>query len=198
MARLSTNDFQDSKRGVTLVELIFVMVIFTIIISIVLGTSQAARQKSRNVLAKSEINNLALAIEAFKTYYGDYPRLSAYPLGNDKQAQLLAAKELFDLLTGVKIMQLTSREITLLQAPVGKVPRFIEASSLTTDDPEHPTYFLDPWGNPYNYYYKTHNIQQDSNWKFTGFILLSRGIDESIEEGGRASSGGAISSRNGC
>jgi general secretion pathway protein G len=67
-----------SPRGFTLVELLVVIVILAILIALLLPAINAALRTAKNTGVGSEINQLAQALESFKTKYGDYPPSRVY------------------------------------------------------------------------------------------------------------------------
>jgi general secretion pathway protein G len=67
-----TND-QGKRAGFTMVELLMVVVIISILIALLLPAINAAVRTARQTAVQSEINQLAAALESFKSKYGDYP-----------------------------------------------------------------------------------------------------------------------------
>ena len=80
-ARRATNNGRrtaDGKRGFTLVELLVVIVILAILIALLLPAINGAIRTSRNAAVSAEINQLAQALEQFKSTYGMYPPSRVY------------------------------------------------------------------------------------------------------------------------
>jgi general secretion pathway protein G len=61
------------RGGFTLVELLVVIVILALLIGLLLPAINAALRTARKAAVSSEINQLASALAAFKSKYGDYP-----------------------------------------------------------------------------------------------------------------------------
>src|SRR5271166_5392173 len=72
------------RGGFTLVELLVVIVILAILIGLLLPAINGALRTARKAAVSSEINQLASALAAFKSRYGDYPpsRFLAVENGN--------------------------------------------------------------------------------------------------------------------
>jgi prepilin-type N-terminal cleavage/methylation domain-containing protein len=64
---------QRSRRGFTLVEMLVVVVIIGILAGLITAAAQAAKRAARKGVVRAEINDLDLAIKAFKEKFGDYP-----------------------------------------------------------------------------------------------------------------------------
>jgi len=60
-------------RGFTLVELLVVIVVLAILAALLLPAINAAVRTAKNASVSAEINQLAQALESFKSKYGDYP-----------------------------------------------------------------------------------------------------------------------------
>ncbi len=69
-ARRTTHD---GPGGFTLVELLVVIVVLGILIALLLPAINSAIKTARNAAVLAEINQLAQALESFKSTYGDYP-----------------------------------------------------------------------------------------------------------------------------
>jgi general secretion pathway protein G len=59
--------------GFTLVELLIVIVIVGILVALLIPAIAGAVKNAQNARVTADINNMAAALEAFKTKYGDYP-----------------------------------------------------------------------------------------------------------------------------
>jgi len=162
--------------GFTLIELLTVMGIIVILTGIVIGVQRGVSSQQDSARARSEMHAIANALEAFKLQYGDYPWQSA-------DSDTARAEELFDFLTGEKIIQNDgSGNVVVLSAGEEDVPanlpNFIDVSKMNVDDPTDPTMFVDPWGTPYHYFYiPTGSTNNKDSWVNPGFILLSSGRD---------------------
>jgi general secretion pathway protein G len=75
MRRVATRPRTEGKapRGFTLVELLVVIVVLGILVALLLPAVMAAVRSAKNAQVLAEINELAQALESFKTTYGDYP-----------------------------------------------------------------------------------------------------------------------------
>src|SRR5271157_6224463 len=65
-------------RGFTLVELLVVILILAILIALLLPALNGALRTAKNAAVGGEINQLAQALAAFKSKYGDYPPSRIY------------------------------------------------------------------------------------------------------------------------
>jgi prepilin-type N-terminal cleavage/methylation domain-containing protein len=61
------------RQGFTLVEMLTVIVIIGILAALTLTAVQSARSSARNAVIKTDITQLAMALEAYKTKHGEYP-----------------------------------------------------------------------------------------------------------------------------
>lgn len=66
------------KKGFTLIELLVVIAIIGVLSSIVIASLNQARAKSRDVVRKSDLHQIQLALELYFDSYGGYPS-SAWP-----------------------------------------------------------------------------------------------------------------------
>jgi prepilin-type N-terminal cleavage/methylation domain-containing protein len=62
-----------ARRGFTLIELLVVIVIIGILVGLIVPGVMSAYRRSQEFAIEQEVNQLSLAIEAFKTKYGFYP-----------------------------------------------------------------------------------------------------------------------------
>ena len=67
------NRNKNTARGFTLIELLVVIAIISLLASVVLVNLNGARQKTRDVLRKSELRHLQSALEIYYSTYGSYP-----------------------------------------------------------------------------------------------------------------------------
>jgi prepilin-type N-terminal cleavage/methylation domain-containing protein len=61
------------RGGFTMIELLMVIIIIGVLIALLLPAIMGAMKTARNAAVSSEINQLAQALESFKSRYGDYP-----------------------------------------------------------------------------------------------------------------------------
>jgi prepilin-type N-terminal cleavage/methylation domain-containing protein len=62
-----------TRSGFTLVELAIVVVVIAILVALLLPAINSAVRTAKNAAVQAEINQLAAALESFKSKYGDYP-----------------------------------------------------------------------------------------------------------------------------
>ena len=132
----------------------------------------------RGEKAKAELEAISLALEDFKSEFGDFP------ITEDSSSEDECAKVLFMTLSGW--MDIDGGEIpgeergrSFLPSDsftLGKEGESIEVYSLTTEEilgnsgVNKEIFMIDPWGNPYVYQYP----RLDGH---SGFLLFSRGPD---------------------
>lgn len=133
--------------GFTLIELLAVLAVVGILAAMVLGGGRRANEAGKVAKAKAEIGALALALETYRRQQGDFPRVE----NATEWVHVLASSP------GVS----AKLDLQRLAIEPGR-----EAAS------EAGARVLDPWGNPYLYFYKTGGA---AAWKATGFVLYSAG-----------------------
>ncbi len=118
--------------------------------------------------ARRDLVQIAMAIEAFKSHYGDYPEVPVDVLG---EAQTFSSQRLWAALNGRRGPRAADAELS----PAG--PVFIqELAGLETAvvevgyDRSRAHQYLDPWGRPHRYFYR-------SNLTEKRFTLYSVGPD---------------------
>lgn len=80
------------RRGFTLVEMMVVILIIAVLVGLISAAVARARTKANQVRARTDIGQLAVALESFKSRYGFYPpsriklceNFNWYNLGNPK------------------------------------------------------------------------------------------------------------------
>ena len=177
------------NQGFTLIELLVVISVVGILVSITFGVSRGVKSAQSRAIVKAELSVLAQALEQYKSRYGDYPRHDSddgdYPTpegGEMTNTMLLYA------LTGRMDMERVADGNGGTEVRVSKVsdqmdnteviakPQFIETSKFTVSgDANEPNQLLDPWGNPYIYWYKWERSAND--WEVYGYHLYSTGPD---------------------
>lgn len=161
------------RTGFTLIELLVVMGVILILAGIVVGVQRGVYHQQSQARAKADMQAIANALETFKLRYGDYPWA-----GNPGTTSTAtdADRQLFLVLTGQRILRKvngTYQMVTLSDDQ--KAAPLIDESQIEVDS--NTTYFVDPWGSPYKYYYKD---AADTDWNHTGFIIVSLGPDRSM------------------
>lgn len=192
--------FKTSRSGFTLIELLMVFAIITILAAITFGISRGVRDAQNRAKAKVELAAISQAIEEYKSRYGDYPwhdsDVGEYPseqfLPGSKQEVNVDPTSTMLLYALTGRMKMESQANGALQVSkvaddlnddeVVNAPKFIdiEKLSFSVDDenyPEegNPSALLDPWGNPYIYWYKWEGSPDD--WDVFGYHLYSTGPD---------------------
>jgi prepilin-type N-terminal cleavage/methylation domain-containing protein len=71
-------DHAQKRSGFTLIEVLMVVIIIGILVALLLPAIQAAIRAGKNGAVSAEINQLAQAMSAFKSKYGDYPPSRVY------------------------------------------------------------------------------------------------------------------------
>ena len=156
MTRLNRN--RENLRGFTLVELLVVILLISILGGLIFSISSGVFQKGNRSRAASELQAISVALEAYRSRFGDYPNVQT-------------ARQLFDALDG----KLDPKGNPLTPA----FPPFLEAGQISLGDEDNPE-LLDPWGLPYVYVYNEPNVQT----KISGYKLFSVGPDgESSSDG---------------
>ena len=170
---------RSSNRGFTLIELLVVIAIIMVLAGITFGISRGVQNAQARTRAKAELAVLSQGIEQFKLRYGDYPWHDSG--GSDTNKMLLFA------LTGRLSMERnTSGELDVSiisedidNEEVKKRPKFIDGTkfSVNEDGAGNSIELLDPWGNPYIYWYKWEAAENNSpTWEMFGYHLYSTGV----------------------
>lgn len=193
-------------RGFTLIELLLVIAIIAILSMLTFALFKAARNGNNKGKARGEIQALSTASEVYKQIYGDYPcGSSSTTPSNSTQWR----KDFFDQLIGRKVVCITAiagggSTITLVaynnaSLPGGtsrKLKSFVSTGtvpsnndSLLSGNPSNvDAYeFRDPWGNAYDYRYRTVCANAVSatgtfnspygDWTSPRFLIVSCGIN---------------------
>jgi prepilin-type N-terminal cleavage/methylation domain-containing protein len=79
------------RGGFTLVELLVVIVVLAILAALLLPAINSAIRTSKNAAVSAEINQLAQALESFKSKYGDYPPSRFLAVENGNYSALLGS-----------------------------------------------------------------------------------------------------------
>ena len=166
------------QQGFTLIELLMVITVILILAGITFGISRGVQNAQARTKARAELATISQAIEQFKSRYGDYPwHQGSGGDSTDNNKMLLYA------LTGRMVLadpsptdnstEIAAIEITD-QAQIDKNPKFLDDSKFsTTKIGQSSTNLLDPWGNPYIYWYKWDN--SPDAWDVFGYHLYSTG-----------------------
>jgi len=180
----SAEVIQHARRGFTLIELLMVFAVIAILAAITFGITGGVRNTQGKAKAKGELAMISQALDSFKMTHGDFPWAAA-----DNEA---SAKELFKALLGWKTFDPAENEFRdkeTAEVPEQGPDAFTDVSKLTYIDIADSSEFnpdltgnsapnnhllIDPWGNPYRYYYKKNAT---GDWENFGFVLYSIGPD---------------------
>ena len=163
------------QQGFTLIELLMVITVILILAGITFGISRGVQNAQARTKAKAELATISQAIEQFKSRYGDYPW--------HKQGEVDTNKTLLFALTGRLVLgdpdlEDSTNEIKALiidnQSQIDANPKFLDDTKFSTSLINgETTNLLDPWGQPYIYWYKWDN--NPNAWDVFGFHLYSTG-----------------------
>jgi len=144
--------------GFTLIELLVVIAIIAILAALILNTAGFIQKKGARSRAQSEISALSTALESYKVEYGDYPTASGtFGTTVSNNANIL-------------YQALVASNATY--NPSGKV--FFEPYKgicANTNYTSTANYFVDPFGQPYQYKYPGDTNKSGTNF----FDLFSYG-----------------------
>ena len=166
-------------RGLTLVELLVVVGIIGALMAMFLAFDSGIEARKRNTVARAELDIIAQALEQFKLKYGDYPWIQ---FGNTAQGNTPA--RFYEALTGEAQLVISATAVNVEAVTGSTGPSLIDTSKMSLD-PTSP-FLVDPWGNPYEYYYIPNGTAPVPNdefalWKSKSFVLLSLGADGAQE-----------------
>jgi len=110
------------RRGFTLVELLVVIVILALLMALLLPAITGALRTARQAAVQAEINQIAQALESFKSKYGDYPPSRVYLAENGDYSVVTAGSSSLSVSTidptslgaanDITVAQLASRTLT--------------------------------------------------------------------------------------
>jgi general secretion pathway protein G len=187
---VSSPHTRSAQSGFTLIELLTVIAVIAALAAITFGISGGVQNAKSRTRAKAELAVLSQAMEQFKSRNGDYPWSSGSISGEEDNAKVL-----FQALVGW--LEFTGSGATAALEAKTSVPAsgpvaYIDISKLTyvnlnAPDDFNPEInlssapsnyvFLDPWGNPYVYFYGKQGGPSNT-WEIFGFHLYSIGADE--------------------
>lgn len=179
----NTTYSRSAASGLTLIELLVVISVILVLSGITFGIFRGVQSVQARAQAKAELAVIAQGLESFKSRYGDYPwhdsNDSDYPTpasGEMTNTMLLYAltgrmNMLTDINGSIIINKISdsidSNEVT------DKI-KFIDVSKFSFSGTDRePNQLLDPWGNPYIYWYKWE--ESSNNWDVFGYHLYSTG-----------------------
>jgi prepilin-type N-terminal cleavage/methylation domain-containing protein len=173
------------RQGFTLIELLMVVTVILILAGITFGISRGVQNAQARAKVKAELSIIAQSLEQFKSVNGDYPWADDNP-----GTPLENGKQLLRALGGYMTFDTSGLTPTFVRKNPEEMPTngprsFIDLTRVTMKPPasELPDaatqvpedfYFIDPWGNPYQYRYKS---SATDSWERFGYVLFSVGPD---------------------
>ena len=171
------------QQGFTLIELLMVITVILILAGITFGISRGVQNAQARTKAKAELATISQAIEQFKSRYGDYPWHDSDESNYPDSSGEVTNEMLLYALTGRLVMERNSTTGKLAVTHVSdnldneeviKNPKFLDHTKFSTlENSDNPIALLDPWGNPYVYWYKWERTPE--SWDVFGFHLYSTG-----------------------
>src|SRR5262249_4136471 len=79
----NTRAIQLRRRGFTLIELLVVIGIIAALAALLLPMILKTMKQGSRTRTQADLNSVAIALEAYKADFGDYPRLPVYTSGPD-------------------------------------------------------------------------------------------------------------------
>lgn len=197
-----------ASAGFTLIELLVVISVLLILSGITFGISRGVQNAQARAQVKAELAVIAQGLESFKACYGDYPWHDSddtdYPTpssGDSTNTMLLYA------LTGRMDMQKDINGLIIVDKISDNLDdnvvtgreKFIDVSKFSFSGTDRePNQLLDPWGNPYRYWYKWENTENNPNndkWDIFGYHLYStgpKGIATNVEISSQINRNGVV------
>lgn len=164
------------RKAFTLVEVLVVVGVIAILAAVTVGLLGPVENAIRTSNAKAQCDKISMAVEDFKSTYGEYPMLE------DSGDQEDWEKLLMDSMRGDKILVRKGGKMQLIDFDDGKSDAerrpFLELSefSFDSEDVDSATKILDPWENPWQYRYNViSGGKLGKNWFGPTFILISAG-----------------------
>ncbi len=133
------------RRGVTLIELLMVLLIISLLLSMVTGGIMFAVENARKTRNRTQRVALASALQTYRHEYGDWPGAGEGPTQGELTYQGDNWKVFNPLLDDPRITFLEAGQFLSVN-PQG------ERLNLATMRQQHPTQnapIVDPWGRPY-------------------------------------------------
>lgn len=166
MRRKSLVNSHLNRSGFTLIELLMVIAVILILTGITFGISRGVQNAQARTKARAELATIAQALEQFKSRYGDYPW--------HKSGETDTNKTLLYALTGRLAIRDLEAIIITDEGQIRRNPKFLDESKFTTTEINgETTNLIDPWGNPYMYWYKWDD--RPNSYEMFGYHLYSTG-----------------------
>ncbi len=168
--------------GFSLVEVLVVLAVVAALAGLIFALAGGIGQRSAVARAEGELAALTHALERFRSLYGDYPWVTDGEGYHNLYAALTGAADVrgrpFPAVDGVRKRQhfvdLSRFTVGRMDStePVTPAPVFAGDGVSLLDGDYARHFFMDPWGSPYIYLYRT---TPDDGWERAGYILLSTG-----------------------
>jgi hypothetical protein len=159
-----------------------VVAVIFILLGITFGITRGVQNARARAEAKAELAVISQAIEQFKARYGDYPWHDSNDDEYPSSSGEVTSTMLLYALTGRLAMEpdtdgsMAVRKVDneLDDADVQGKAKFLDHTKFVYSGTENaPEALLDPWGNPYIYWYKWEN--SPDSWDVFGFHLYCTG-----------------------
>lgn len=165
-------------RGFTLPEVLAALAVVTILVGIGIGSFAPVSARAGRTRAAAELRVIRQALEAFRGDFGDYPLTGACPPTPVSSPPVAGTAEVkvFNALTGrldAMLRPLRARGRTYLDPSELTVATRNESPEAAGED-DVLNAFLDPWGNPYRYAYRS---AESHAWRAASCLLYSLGPD---------------------
>jgi prepilin-type N-terminal cleavage/methylation domain-containing protein len=166
------------QKAFTLIELLMVIAIILILAGITFGIARGVQNAQARAKTKAELATISQAIEQFKLRYGDYPwHQGGGGDSTDNNRMLLYALTGRLILADPNPNDQTNETKTLVvtnETQIDRNPKFLDETKFSVSMTNGASVnLIDPWGNPYIYWYKWDDSPDD--WDVFGFHLYSTG-----------------------
>ena len=154
-----------------------VIAVILILAGITFGVSRGVQNAQARAKAKAELAIISQSLEQHKSVNGDYPWVNDNPIEFAKA--LMGWKEFNQ--SGSSVVYIDKTNVPSIGPRAFIDPKKLSYSgTLPIDSDEKPTNlnFTDPWGNEYIYKYRI-SAPTDSDWENFGYVLYSKGSDNS-------------------
>jgi prepilin-type N-terminal cleavage/methylation domain-containing protein len=163
-----------SAPGFTLLELLAVMGIIALLAGLLIGISRYASQQALKAKARSQLQQIAQALELYKNDHGLYPITAANATKTNRISHTWDSGTtnnnltLYTLLTGYRATNGPPSA-----SPGRNYYRELVRQQLQTRNGTN--YFVDPFGNPWGYFNTTNSAWITNQFNVRGYDLWSFG-----------------------